>query len=128
MPLPDNLLDKIAAQYGYGLCEGFTSTNSKELEREINKALGVLIEDGPFAYSIWLESKLESKNENPHKLMITKSLEILKTGISLTTKSNLREAILTDISSDLNKLFLTKQVLERMLVYARYRAKAIQKE
>ncbi len=124
MPLPDNLLDKIAAQYGYGLCEGFTSTNSKELEREINKALGVLIEDGPFAYSIWLESE----NKSPHKLMITKSLEILKTGISLTTKSNLREAILTDISSDLNKLFLTKQVLERMLVYARYRAKAIQKE
>lgn len=124
MPIPDNILDKIAAKYGYDLCQGFTSTNSKELEREINKALGILVEDGPFAYSIWLESE----NKSAHKLMITKSLEILKTGISLTAKDKLRDAILTDISSDHNKLFLTKQVLERMLVYARYRAKAIQKE
>ncbi len=141
-------LDKIAAEYGFTLCDVFkenikkltdksektkaTSDDSgayndniyKELEREINKALGILIEDGPFAYSIWLESE----NKEPHRAIMTQSLTILRNkNISLIDKNNLRDGILKDIASDINKLLLTKQVLERMLIYARYRAKALQK-
>ncbi len=119
-----DILDKIAAEYGFKLCDSITE--HKELEKEINKALGILIEDGPFAFSIWLESE----NKESHKAIIFRSLEILKDkNIFLTDGSKkLRDVLLEDIASDLNKLILTKQVLERMLVYARYGAKAKQKE
>ena len=143
-------LDEIAAKYGFELCDVFkiiklkeksekTSETTKatpddsgksigdaykELERETNKALGILIEDGPFAYSVWLESK----NEAPHKSINNQSIGILKDeNVSLINNNNLREGVLNDIASDLNKLILTKKVLERMLIYARYRAKALQK-
>ena len=47
--------------------------------------------------------------------------------INLTNKNDLIEAIL-DISNELQKTILAKQLLERMLIYARYRAKALQSD
>jgi hypothetical protein len=43
------------------------------------------------------------------------------------SKEKLRKAILKEIASNIQKTLLTRQLLERMLVYARYRAKALQK-
>ena len=96
----------------------------KELERVINKALGILIEDGLFAYAIWLESE----GKDAHKLLELSSLKLLKdVGVISSEQNNLRDATLNKISTSIEKTMLARQLLERMLVYARYRAKAIQK-
>lgn len=107
--------------------------HAKEFETEINKALCILVEDGPFAYMIWLKSQ----SKEPHSAMLIQTARILKelnviedTGIE--SKNNLKEEIeeifLGKISNDLNKLFFVKTILEKMLTYARYKAKAKQKE
>jgi len=97
--------------------------DAKEIERIITKSLGILIEDGLFAYAIWLESE----NKDPHKVITVSSLKILTdTNLISNKKSNLRDAML-EISSSIQKTLLTRQLLERMLIYARYRAKALQK-
>ncbi len=62
-------LDKICAEYGFKILENVEeiennkgkSDKAKDFEREITKALGILMEDGLFAYAIWLESKKEKK-------------------------------------------------------------------
>jgi len=117
-------MDKIAAEVGFELAEG--ADDPKELERVTNKALGILIEDGLFAYTIWLESENEVK-------IINKSFELLRDKVGLVEedygnikdKEKLREAILKEISTSLEKTLLARHLLERMLVYARYRAKSL---
>ena len=95
--------------------------DAKEMERIINKSLGILIEDGLFAYAIWLESE----NKDPHKVIIVSSLKILSDTNLVSNQDNLRDVML-EIAKSLHKTFLARQLLERMLVYARYRAKALQ--
>lgn len=99
--------------------------DAKEYDKVTTKALGILIEDGLFAYAIWLESE----GKEPHRVIELASLELLKRVnlISESTKK-LRETILKEISTSLENTLLARQLLERMLIYARYRAKALQKE
>ena len=117
-------LDRISAEIGFKLAEN-NIDGAKEVERYITKALGILIEEGLFAYAIWLES--EDRRD-----IMDSSYELLKERIKLiknnygSGKEKLRNAILKEISSSIHKTLLARQLLERMLVYARYRAKALQ--
>ena len=43
-------------------------------------------------------------------------------------KEELEKAFLEEISSDLTKILFVKTILEKMLIYARYKAKAMQHE
>ena len=43
-------------------------------------------------------------------------------------KEELENKFLNEIGSDLNKLILTKTLFEKMLIYARYKTKAMQYE
>lgn len=123
----ENNLDKVVAEVGFNLADEIIrrdKTKAKELEKIINKALGILIEEGLFAYAIWLESENEED-------IIKSSYNLLKNKVGIINedyKENLRIAILNEFSSSIQKTLLAKQLLERMLVYARYRAKALQKE
>ena len=104
--------------------------DSKSFETEITKALGILVEDGPFAYMVWLKSQ----DKEPHRAMLIQTARILQKLklIEIDTTDNLKEKIensfLNEISSDLTKTLFTKTILEKMLIYARYKAKAIQHE
>jgi len=128
-------LDKIAAEIGFELADTIKrdeidkekiKNKAKELERTLTKALGILIEDGLLAYAIWLESEDETE-------IIDQSFRLLKDKTKLiennytNNKEKLRKAILKEISTSIEKTLLARQLLERMLVYARYRAKALQK-
>ena len=120
-------LDQISAEIGFDLAEK-NKERAKEFERIVTKALGILVEDGLLAYAIWLESEGESK-------IIKSSFDLLrdKTGIiqkkynDIKDTEKLRKAILEEIASNIQKTLLARQLLERMLIYARYRAKALQK-
>ena len=57
--MPERLnLDELSAKKGFELADK-NAGNAKEFERTVTKALGILIEDGLFAYAIWLESEDE---------------------------------------------------------------------
>lgn len=116
-------------------------------ETTITKALGVLQEDGVYAFFIYLCSKGDAKNltisdetfrflkerrifdnEEP----IKKYKEYSATPNKETKKEKLRlymntltDVIRTDLANDLDKLLFAKELLERALVYARYHAKAL---
>ncbi len=122
-------LDNIAAEIGFKLAE-VNKDNAKDFERIITKALGILVEDGLLAYAIWLESEDEEKIIDE---IINKSYDLLKDKMGLIKndyngKDKLRKAILYEISRDIRKTLLARQLLERMLTYAKYRAKAIVKQ
>jgi len=113
-------LDRLAAESGFNLVEEYRKESKalKELERVISKSLGILMEEGLFAYSIWLESERESIVEECSRGLIKDAK------ISQSDKS-LREIVLEEISKNIQKTILSKQLLERMLIYARHRAKAL---
>ncbi len=113
----ENNLDRLC--FGYGI----KIPTNKEDQNVIQKALGVIEEDGVFAFKIYLDSlkQPESKKiankieENIEKML--KEIEIV---------NNFRDSTLKDLGSDLNKLFLTKELIERTLIYARYHAKGVE--
>lgn len=121
-------LDRLSAEAGFMLSDEFkerSDKEKKELEGAISRALGILVEEGLFAYAIWLESE----NEEPHRTIIHYSLKLLRqVGLIPNNRNTLRDVILEDISDSIQRILLARQVLEKMLIYARYRAKALQKE
>ncbi len=120
-----NNLDLTSAKIGFSIVEQFKQKDDfDKLENISTKALSVLIEEGLLAYFVWLESKGEREKKYA-EVIRDKSLELLK-NTKLTEKSDSINAALV-ISSNIQKTLLARQLLERMLVYARYRAKALQK-
>ncbi len=105
--------------------------SASSFETEITKALGILVEDGPFAYMIWLKSQ----DKEPHRAILIQTARILN-GLKLieeiktneNLKEKLEEKFLNDISVELTKTLFVKTILEKMLIYARYKAKAMQHE
>jgi len=99
-------------------------------ETEITKALGILVEDGPFAYLIWLKSQ----DKEPHQAMLIQTARLLAQVkiVELDRTKNIKEELenkfLNEVSNNLNKLIFTKTLLEKMLIYARYKTKAMQHE
>jgi len=126
-------LDKICAEYGFKILENDESDKADTFEKEITKALGILMEDGLFAYAIWLESK-RKKDDDVYSKIIDKSKKLLE-NVNLINSNNTENVdnmelrdITLKISGKLQKTILAKQLLERMLIYARYRAKALQSD
>lgn len=84
-------------------------------ETAITNALGVLQQDGVYAFYLYLASKGQD-------LLAKQTLEALRTVIDLNNKPPLEVAKL--LVRDLDKLLFAKELLERTLIYARYHAKA----
>lgn len=88
-------------------------------EQVITKALGILEEQGLYAYFLFLKSSKEVRKEvidecqaflQKHSLLENGNEDILKK--------------LQNLSTDLDKLLLARDLLRQVLVYARYHAKA----
>ena len=113
----ENNLDRLCFSYGIKI------PTNKEDQNVIQKALGVIEEDGVFAFKIYLDSMRKSK----FKVIATKIEdnieEILK---EIEIVDNFGNSTLKELGSDLNKLFLTKELIERTLIYARYHAKGVE--
>lgn len=111
-----NNLDYLCAKYGQDI------PKSKEDENIIQKSLGVLQEDGLFAFILFLESK----NNDVNKRIKNKTAQLLhEVGlINDANDTNMREKIL-EITKNIDDMFLAKDLIERTLIYARYHAKAL---
>lgn len=160
-------IDRLCAELG------FSVPKEEKQKNIIQKALGVLTEDGIFANLIWLESEAgeikwdknnetfkEPKSEEKcSRLIVFSSIKLLKEIGILNSNfatffeneeetkerilkgdsknapdktwkeiiNNFREELTKQngILEDIHQMFLIKQLLERMLTYALYRAKSL---
>ncbi len=125
------ILDMKCAEYGNKIISTIDKPEEKsKIESMITKALGVLQEDGVYAFALYSKSK--SGNENIEKrtasTIYDKACELLKVDkVSLLPEncSDFLRGIRENLANNLDHLFLAKELLERTLVYARYHAKAL---
>jgi len=111
-------LDRECAEYGYKI-----SGIEKISEPLIRKSLGVLQEDGLYAFALYLYSRGTSEKKVTQKIegIILNFLKKLR--IISNEQNDLKKAIREEIARDLDKILLSKQVLERALIYALYHVK-----
>lgn len=99
-------------------CAEFGSTIGLAVEETlITKSLGVLQEDGVYAFFLWTTSKADA--------IKTHAFSFLKDRGMLRDGADVLKVIRESFENDIDKLLFAKELLERTLVYARYHAKAI---
>lgn len=116
---------------------------NNEQRRFIDKALGVLVNDGVYAYYVFCKAKSENKDKaketkkTKEDIFVNdivneiKKVESLKEYFIYEKQENdsktedENELFFRNLSSDLHKLLFFRDILERALIYARYHAKAL---
>lgn len=118
-------LDLECAVTSEEITKGLTQKEKiKEAEPAITSALGVLQEDGVYAFYLYLNAK----KKDIYPKIIKHSVGLLHRvfpGEQYDTKDSL--IVARDLSENLGRLLMAKELLERTLVYARYHAKALGK-
>ncbi|MBN2568239.1 MAG: hypothetical protein JXB42_02290 [Deltaproteobacteria bacterium] len=127
------ILDLKCAEYGRKIISAVGSTEKNKIESMITKALGVLQEDGVYAFALYTKSKSgnESTEKKTAQILFNKAFDILKDDeirILENTDEDFFNAMEANLSDDLDKLIFAKELLERTLIYARYHAKALDGE
>lgn len=122
------ILDLKCAQCGYAIITDVESTERKKIESMINKALGILMEEGLYAFALYTKS--ESIGDKPEKktarMLHEKTYALLKDPeINLLTTAEYLTAIRGELAISIDKLLLAKELVERTLIYARYHAKTL---
>ena len=125
-------LDRLCAKYGWKISDQLRPALGKGAENLITNSLGVLQEDGVYAFFLYLASRgsekagAEKLREQTHNLL--KEAGILPfdtTKDSLEAVRGNKEKQVRGMADDLDSLLLAKRLLEQTLIYARYHAKAI---
>ncbi len=98
--------------------------SARDVDTTVTKALGVLQENGVYACFLYLLAK----EKDLGKIVVEEMLNVLRNlgwnkPSSLTPDVVLRH-ISENVTRDLERLLLAKEVLEQTLIYARYGAKA----
>lgn len=102
-----------------------------KIENTITKSLGVLQEDGVYAFFLFLSSRkgdLEDTEEvtageldsQVKKLLRHNDLQLLGQSQEGDFKA------VSELTENLDRLLLARQLIERSLIYARYHAKALE--
>lgn len=119
-------LDIICAKYGGQISRNVNEAfdDKDKTENLITKSLGVLQEDGIYAFFLYLLSRGSSEKDGANALS-QDSLLLLKEIIPTSASDEL--SVAKDLANNLNHLLLAKEMLERTLIYARYHAKALPK-
>jgi len=105
----------------------FIMTNEEIIDKNVvDKALGVLVNDG--IYAMWLFIEEKKSKTNPEKFC--KKIEELLKEAGLVDSCNCstvegREKFFEQLTEDLNKLLLARQILEKLLIYVRHQYKAL---
>ena len=122
-------LEPICAKYGRKIIIKDNKIKIKDQENIINKALGVLAENGLYAMAVFLLSC--HKKEYGKKVLTDFLYELWSNNkIQLIDKKNFQNdpaELLTavrKITESLPKLILARKVTEQALIFARYHAKA----
>jgi len=90
----------------------------KDLENRLNDALGVLQQDGFYAFYLFL--KYRELDRNPKDVWSKVKILLRKDAVGAPLPQGDDEAAVIEMTEDLQKLLLARQLTERTLVYARY--------
>ncbi len=121
-------LEPVCAEYGRKIIDGESEKEIKEQENIINKALGVLAENGLYAMGVFLLSC--SKKEYGEKVLVKYLRELWMDDrvqlIKDKSKKDPGEVLdaIRGITESLPKLILARRLTEQTLIFARYHAKA----
>lgn len=114
-------LDAEINEVGYEIVEKISAKDENERKKyknEIEKTLGVLANDGVYAYWVYCQSK-----------KITDIfIDEIKSLMKVVSDETDNQKFFQTLSQDLNQLLFFKEILEKALTYARYHAKAMQDE
>jgi len=109
-------LDAVINKVGFEIVEAIKNKNNdKKYKNYIDKVLGVLSNDGVYAY--WVYCKANKIND-----VFIDKIGKLK---NIINNKDEDEEFFQNLSNDLNQLLFFKQLLEKALIYARYHAKAM---
>jgi len=129
-----NNLDQLCARYGYQIASGVHDAIGTAAENHITKSLGVVQEDGVYAFALYQVSrKAEKKGAEKLKALAESLLaEVALRPFDCKPAPDLLEGLrgnpqkgLRGLAEDLDSLLLAKRLLEQTLIYARYHTKAI---
>lgn len=137
-----NNLDRLCAQFGYAMANAVNSVFSKPTDTEnlITKALGILQEDGVYAFFLYLASQIKPNDDSNKRSKAARALanqatdflkhdwlRLIQVSDGEDRYKETLEAIRMEngLASDLDQLLLAKRLLEQALIYARYHAKAL---
>jgi len=105
----------------------FMIANEEIIDKNIvDKALGVLVNDG--IYAMWLFIEEKKSKANPEEFC--KKIEELLKEARLVDSCNCstvesRGKFFKQLTEDLNKLILARQILEKLFIYVRHQYKAL---
>jgi len=93
----------------------------------LQKALGILQEDGVYAMFLWLEKKAKNANIREEFVKLFKEVPLqtyFKNSFNLKTDDFSSFChVLTEITKNIDKLLFMKKIIERTLTYAYYHAR-----
>jgi hypothetical protein len=119
-------LDQLCAKYGWLIAEQVHQAIKKQAENHITKSLGVLQEDGVYAFFLYQDSRGQREKPGANKLRDQAKELLREAGIKgFENASDPLAAVRDRLASDLDQLLLAKRLLEQALIYARYHAKAL---
>ncbi len=120
------ILDRECFNSGVSIVDGAKGKGKTKIENVIQKSLGVLQEDGIFAFIIYLTSKQGGEKEVAEEII--KGIRILlKDKIKIMANNNDLIEEFKKLGNNMNNMLLAKDLIERTLIYARYHAKALEK-
>lgn len=121
---PEQNLDYLAAKHAQAFIRDAKGKGS-EIDNEVTKALGVLQENGVYACFLYLQP-----NKKENSAALTQAMCDLLEALDIKKKDeqDVLTHIAENVTNDLRRLLLAKEVLEQMLIYARYGAKAAGKQ
>ncbi len=121
-----NNLDRLAARHAQRLIELTREQKAGDVDNTITRTLGVLQENGVYACFLYLLAK----EKDIGMVVVTEMLALLD-GLGFgwcQPADNQAQTVLQHINAtvtaDLERLLLAREILEQMLIYARYGAKA----
>lgn len=120
-----NNLDLLCAEAGGNLIKSLETKKAekKKIENLITKSLGVLQENGIYAFFLFLNASNEGKIAGEIVRQCNNLLR--RKEIKLIHNEDVLAAVRDELAKDIDNLFLAKELLEKTLIYARYHAKAI---
>lgn len=117
-------LDSLINNVSYNMVKDMKG--SKELINNIDKALGVLVNDGVYAYYVYCKSQSNKTMEQIYvKDIVDKFEDIVGLNTALSHEDDKYDSFFSNLSKDIHKLLFFKDILEHTLIYARYHGKAV---
>ena len=119
-------LERLAAQYAQKIIKKTSGDKPADVKNTVTKALGILQENGIYACFLYLLAKEGERG----RVIVGEMLELIdRLGFGWDKPdSNDVEGVLSyvreKVTADMERMLLIKEVLEQMLIYARYGADA----